>query len=304
LPLKQVNLNKRRCGGDEMMKGNIMKRTLMVASVVIGLGVLAGIAVQSNRQKTAPTPDAESAADPSAFQNRESTETTDPTALQHKQPRSLHAKANADSATAATAARSSETTPASTGAQSAGSPVFRQAIECLVSPQSSFGQRQAALEQLRSAGKLDQAISEVEQRMANDPRSAECPAALGRLYLQKCATIQDIREQGILGMKADQVFEAALNLDPYNWDARFMKAVAMSYWPTQLNKGNDILQHFNILVEQQEAQTPQPHFAQTYAWMGDAYLKYGYPDQARQIWQRGAALFPDNPELRAKLQTQ
>jgi hypothetical protein len=39
-------------------------------------------------------------------------------------------------------------------------------------------------------------------------------------------------------------------------------------------------------------------------WLGDYYLKSGQADYARATWQCGAALFPGNPELRAKLQAQ
>jgi hypothetical protein len=35
--------------------------------------------------------------------------------------------------------------------------------------------------------------------------------------------------------------------------------------------------------------------------LGDQYLKAGYPDDARQMWQRGAALFPQNEVLQNKL---
>jgi tetratricopeptide (TPR) repeat protein len=188
------------------------------------------------------------------------------------------------------------------GNKAAGSTVlFQQAIEGLVSPQSSFNDRQIALEQLRKTGKLDQAITDLEQRLADNPHAADTAAALGRVYLQKCGTIQDVREQGILAMKADQVFDAALNLDASNWEARFTKAVAMSYWPTQMNRGTEVIQHFSTLIEQQERQVPQPHFAMSYAWLGDEYQKYGHTDQARQIWQRGTTLFPDNQELAKKL---
>ena len=151
------------------------------------------------------------------------------------------------------------------------------------------------------AGKLDQAIAELEQRTANDPRSAENPAALGHAYLQKCGTIQDVREQGILAMQADKMFDTALGLDASNWDARFMKAMAMSYWPPMLNKGDEVIQHFQTLIQQQETQTPQPQFAETYAWLGDQYQKAGRADDAKATWQRGATLFPADEKLRTKL---
>jgi tetratricopeptide (TPR) repeat protein len=174
-------------------------------------------------------------------------------------------------------------------------------VDVLVSPQASHQQKQEAWKLLREGGKLDLAISELEQRTANDPRSADNPAALGHAYLQKCGTIQDLREQGILAMQADKQFDTALSLDPSNWEARFMKAVAMSYWPPMLNKGDEVIQHFQTLIQQQEAQSPQPQFAETYAWLGDQYQKAGRADDAKAAWQRGAALFPADDKLRTKL---
>jgi tetratricopeptide (TPR) repeat protein len=102
-------------------------------------------------------------------------------------------------------------------------------------------------------------------------------------------------------MQADKVFDTALSLDTANWEARFTKAIAMSYWPPTLNKGDEVIQHFQTLIEQQEAQTPQPEFADTYSWLGDQYQKAGRADDARAVWQRGAAMFPADEKLRNKL---
>jgi len=55
------------------------------------------------------------------------------------------------------------------------------------------------------------------------------------------------------------------------------------------------------LIQQQEQQPPQPQFAQSYDWLGVEYEKTGQPDLARQVWERGAALFPDDPSLRNHL---
>ena len=181
------------------------------------------------------------------------------------------------------------------------SPDFNQALGTLLSAQVSFEQKQAAWKQLKDTGKLDQAITELEQRMANDPRSAEYPATLGQAYLRKSETLQDVREMGILAMKADQVFDTALGLDPTNWEARFTKAVALSYWPPMLNKGQEVIDHFQTLIQQQETQAPQPQFAMTYVRLGDQYQKAGNTDYAKQVWQRGTALYPNDQELTAKL---
>jgi hypothetical protein len=178
---------------------------------------------------------------------------------------------------------------------------FQQTMQTLISPRTSFEQKQAAWQQLKDSGKMDLAISDLEQRMASNPNSAEYPATLGQAYLQKAGMLKDIREQGILGMKADQSFDAALNLDPANWDAEYWKAAAMSYWPPQLGKSQEVVERFAELIKQQETQPAQPQFAQTYVLLGDQYQKQGYADYAKQIWQRGAGFFPTNPQLQEKL---
>jgi tetratricopeptide (TPR) repeat protein len=181
------------------------------------------------------------------------------------------------------------------------SPALQLALETLLSPQATFDQKQAVWQQLKDSGKLDLAITELEQRAANNPTRAEYPAALGQACLQKAAMLKDIREQGILGMKADQNFDAALSLDPANWEAGFWKAAAMSYWPPQLNKGQEVLERFAELIKLQETQPVQPQFAQTYVLLGEQYQKQGYNDYARQIWERGGALFPSDAKLLEKL---
>lgn len=179
--------------------------------------------------------------------------------------------------------------------------MLKQAVDILVSPQASYGQKQATWKQLRDAGKLDLAIRELEQGTAANPGVADYPAALGQAYLKKCATIQDLREQGILAMQADKLFDAALELDPANWEARFTKAVALSYWPPTMNKGEEVIQHFQTLIQQQETQAPQPHFAASYVRLGEQYQKSGRNDYARMVWERGGALFPNDEGLQSKL---
>jgi hypothetical protein len=176
-----------------------------------------------------------------------------------------------------------------------------QMVDWLVSPRAPHEQKEAAWKRLRETGQLDQAISELEQRMASEARPAEYAAALGQGYLKKCAVLQDVREQGILAMQADKLFDAALNLDPANWEARFTKAVALSYWPASMNKGDEVIQHFRTLIQQQEAEAAQPHFAESYLWLGDQYQKAGQGDYAQTVWQRGAAWFPAHDGLKNRL---
>jgi tetratricopeptide (TPR) repeat protein len=264
-----------------------MKR-LIVA--VIGIGIVAGLGFYVNTRETQPVlqPVAETVATSAAEERA-----IEPAAAAPKRRAQLtQAAEQASPSPRPTPARPNSVVDAS---------LVNQAVDLLVSPQASYEQKREAWKQLRETGKLDLAIAELEQRMANDPRVSEYPTALGQAYLKKCGTIQDMREQGILAMQADKLFDTALSLDPSSWEARFTKAVGMSYWPPVLNKGEEVIQHFQTLIQQQEAQAPQPHFADTYAWLGEQYQKSGRTDDARVVWQRGAALFPTDEKLRAKL---
>src|SRR2546426_7606216 len=98
------------------------------------------------------------------------------------------------------------------------SDLFRQAVDILVSPQTSFQQRQAAWKQLRDAGELDQALATLKQGATNNPASAQYPTTLGEAYIYKLQTIRDFHEVSILALQADQSFNTALGLDPANWE--------------------------------------------------------------------------------------
>ncbi len=178
---------------------------------------------------------------------------------------------------------------------------FSQPLQTLVSPQATFAQKQAAWKQLRDTGQLDQAIAQLQQAVKDDLSVAEYSAALGQAYLQKLGTTQDFRQQSILAMEADQTFDQALTLDPDNWDARFWKASALTHWPADLNKSQEIMENLSTLIDQQETRAPQPEYAQSYVLLGEQDQKAGYPDNAQQMWQRGAALYPNNEVLQNKL---
>ena len=181
---------------------------------------------------------------------------------------------------------------------------LRQGVDLLVSPQTSFDDKYHTWVKLRDEGKMDQVIGELQARATNNPTAAEIPAALGQAYLHKIAVTKDTRDYAVLGSQADRSFDTALDLDPANWEARFFKATAMSYWPAEMNRRPEVIERFTKLIQDQETQTSQPQFAQSYYWLGETYQKTGRADYADQVWRRGAALFPNDPTLKQKLASQ
>ncbi|MGO8699308.1 MAG: hypothetical protein ACLQVY_16500 [Limisphaerales bacterium] len=260
-----------------------MKRTILILA---GLAAVSGLAIHFMAESPKP------AAPPIAPAEVETTALAEAPKSQPHQP----AQRPSRPATAGSNHPPSTLAPASLEAIA-----FASAIDEMVSPHSTYAQRQEALKRLQDSGRLPDAAAELERLMAGDPKNALYPTALGEAYLRMCATTADVRSQAIWAMNADADFETALNLDPSNWDARYTKAVAMSYWPDNLNKGAEVIQEFNTLIQQQERGTPQPQFAQTYEWLGKQYQKAGQPDAAQQIWQRGLALYPGNQSLQGLL---
>ena len=176
-----------------------------------------------------------------------------------------------------------------------------RAIDTLVSSRSNYQEKQAAWKQLQDAGGLDQTIAALKAGMTKHPNNAAYPAELGVAYINKVMTAKksgNYNDIAILGMQADQSFDAALKLDPSNWEAQYYKAASMAYWPPEMNKGPEVIQRLSSLIDQQETMPPQPQFAQIYVLLGEQYQKAGQSDNAIQIWRRGAAKFPGDQALK------
>jgi len=182
---------------------------------------------------------------------------------------------------------------------------YQQGFSVLMSTNSTYKERQAVLAQMKAAGKLPDLISDLRKQAADNPDSAEIPALMGEALLQSISPDMEMNQKGILAMGADQQFDVALKADPNNWEANYYKAASLSHWPPGLNKGDEVQQRFNDLIDTQEkATTPQPEYVRSYVVYGDYYQTIGNADAAKAVWQRGLALFPNDPALTKRLSGQ
>lgn len=168
---------------------------------------------------------------------------------------------------------------------------------------SGFGdnERQAIFGKLRELGRIDEYLAEIEKLATADPENPGLQIALGHAYLQKLFGMGASPEVGAIAWKSDQAFDRALELDETSWDARFSKAVALSNWPPFLGRASEAMEHFEILIEQQESRAPRPHFAYPYLYLGNMYQANGERPQAIATWKEGLALFPEDPGLQEAL---
>ncbi|HEY2082023.1 MAG TPA: hypothetical protein VGI88_04515, partial [Verrucomicrobiae bacterium] len=174
---------------------------------------------------------------------------------------------------------------------------------------SAHGSKHDMFEQLRKDGQLDAVIAELQQRVATNSGDPEIPTTLGEAQLNKLRALHDAgdtdqNDMGILAMQADQNFNAALKVDPQNWEAQFVKYSSMTYWPADPTRDAGTVQHLSSLIDQQEGMPSQPAFAQTYVVLGNEYQKMGKSDEAMATWQLGAQKFPGDPTLQKKISGQ
>jgi hypothetical protein len=268
-------------------------KSFIVALLIVCVAVTAGTIVYLDRQKvpSAPAPVVEVEPSP---------EQTPPGKIavpkQESQP-AVSQDANVSAQTPVATPAVNETTPDNSTNS------IHKLVDSLLSAKK---QKQALFKQLAKSGQLDQVIAELKQRAADNPNDPEIPTTLGEAQLNEVRAIHDAGggdtdQIGILAMQADQNFNAALKIDPSNWEAQFVKADSMFYWPSSAGKDNNVVQSLSSLIDQQETMTPQPQFAQPYVVLGNEYQKLGEPDKAQATWQLGLTQFPDDPTLQKKI---
>jgi tetratricopeptide (TPR) repeat protein len=203
-------------------------------------------------------------------------------------------------------AQQREATPASEAAakeKPAAAKAFdlHAAVQELQAPGLTREEKMAKWKAIADAGALDDAVAMFEQYAREHPGSAAAQVELGGAYLQKVFKAGNGPEAGVWATKADQAFDAGLAVDDHNWDARFSKAVSLSFWPPVFGKQTEAINHFEILAAQQAQQTSEPKFAQTWLLLGNMYQQLGKADQALATWQKGLALFPGNESLQQQI---
>jgi tetratricopeptide (TPR) repeat protein len=148
-------------------------------------------------------------------------------------------------------------------------------------------------QELRKIGGVDAAVAWFERAAAANPGSADTQTDLGNAYIQQMLQATDESTRIEIGKRIDAQFDQALSLQPDHWEARFRKAVGMTYGPALSGQRSEAIQHFERLVAQQATVAPTAGFSQTY--------QSGNADRARRMWQQGLSQHPRDEELQRLL---
>jgi tetratricopeptide (TPR) repeat protein len=191
-------------------------------------------------------------------------------------------------------------TPASDGSRTMEEELDRL-LGALLEPSGPSGRKQETWDEIAKLGLMDAAIAHLELRAEENPASAGARLDLGNAYLQKLNTAGEL-EKARWAIKADGAFDAALAIDPGHWQARFTKAVSLSFWPPITGKREECIRQFETLISQQESAPARPEHAQSYLYLGNLYDIQGKSEKALEVWRRGSSLFPENRDLTSRLE--
>lgn len=179
-------------------------------------------------------------------------------------------------------------------------------------PAEKAAQVRAAIETCTAAGErkdeaaarpaIQQATTLLREWMQAEPRGVEPRVRMANVRARCEIPFTDMMGAGALIGQANALLEEALQIDSTHWEARFTLAMHHYHTPEFLGRTPEAIRHLETLLRQQ-GDGAQPHFAETYLYLGDLYRRASRADDATAIWRRGAALFPADPRFAQKLGT-
>ena len=158
--------------------------------------------------------------------------------------------------------------------------------------------RQAAIK----SKEFDRALSFFEKLSAAKPQSANIHLNFGFAYVDKIPVAGSIT-QVILANKALNEFTRAVELQP-NWINLYTRGMSYLFWPKIFNRAPMGVTDLEKAMKVQASGPKQNYYVKTYLALGDGYWKTDQLEKARAVWQEGLKQFPDNQQLKTRLEHQ
>jgi tetratricopeptide (TPR) repeat protein len=138
-----------------------------------------------------------------------------------------------------------------------------------------------------------------QKLVADHPRSANAYLNLGFAHVDKIPAEGAIT-QVLLANSALGYFGKALELEE-SWLGYYSRGHAYLFWPPIFGRVAAGIADLEKAVEiGGKKGDRQPYYGRAWAALGDGYWRQDNLDRAREMWKQGLAVFPDDPELKAR----
>ena len=149
---------------------------------------------------------------------------------------------------------------------------------------------------------FDRSINYFEKQVAAHPQSANLHLNYGFAYVDKIPIAGSIT-QVILANTALGEFSKAVEISP-SWLALYTRGASYLFWPKIFNKAPLGVADLQKAIALQHDNPRKSFYVRTYIALGDGYCKMGEMQKARQTWQEGLQLFPNDAKLKDRLALQ
>ncbi len=146
----------------------------------------------------------------------------------------------------------------------------------------------------------DRAISLFESLVEANPASAGALLSLGYALVDKIPSEGAIT-QVLLANTALGHFSSALEIEE-TWLGRYTRGNSYLYWPAIFGRTPLAIADLKQAIALAEGEERRPHHARPWVGLGDAHWRLDDVAKAREIWGEAALLFPENAELKARLE--
>lgn len=154
---------------------------------------------------------------------------------------------------------------------------------------------------LGQAGRIQELLAALEAR-AQEPGNVAARLLLADGSMHARAFARDLLESWGLAERADELLGEVLALDPAHFEARYEKGLALAEWPAYLGRTREAIEHFEFLCAEGARSGLRPEHARIYLYLGSLLQQSGAAAQALDVWREGLGLFPDDADLRARLE--
>lgn len=150
------------------------------------------------------------------------------------------------------------------------------------------------------AGEYDRSLGFFEKLVADHPQAANAWLNFGYANVDKIPAAGSITRV-ILANNALTQFSRSIELRE-SWLALFTRGNSYLYWPKVFGRAPLGVADLEKAVDiARKDEKKKKVYARSFVALGDGYWKTDQLDKAKAVWQEGLKLFPDEPQLQARL---